>query len=45
MPNNSENVDQTQNPSSVYYLHSLDNTSIILVDNPLPFSGSGYGDW
>lgn len=45
MPSNNENTDQTKNPSSIYYLHPSDNTSIKRVANPLPFSRSGYGDW
>lgn len=36
-------VDQTQNPSSIYYIHPSDHSTLKLVTTP--FNGTGFGDW
>ena len=41
----SQFLDATQNPCSVFYLHPSDNTFIKLVSHPLPYGGNVYSDW
>ncbi|CAO2834773.1 unnamed protein product [Amaranthus hypochondriacus] len=36
-------MDPTQNPSSIHFLHPSDHAGIKLVSTP--FDGTGYGDW
>lgn len=43
MANTNQNVDQTQNPGSIYYLHPSDSTSTKLVS--IVFDGTCYSDW
>ncbi|XP_074352808.1 uncharacterized protein LOC141691959 [Apium graveolens] len=47
MVENNENqipvIDQSQNPTSPYYLHPSDNLGMKLVN--IKFDGTGYGDW
>ncbi|KAL8120516.1 hypothetical protein AgCh_017628 [Apium graveolens] len=47
MAENNENqtpvMDQSQNPTSPYYIHPSDNPGMKLVN--IKFDGTGYGDW
>ena len=36
-------LDQTQNPSNVYYIHPSDLSTLKLVN--VPFNGIGFADW
>lgn len=41
-PHNDNTLDQTQNPTSVYYLHPSDTGLKVMSE---VFGGSGYTDW